>query len=245
VQFRRRVQALAVVVGLLALAGSVTGVAASEFDTMRIEPASLTVAEGDAFSVTVVHGSPIAVGGAEASVTFDPALLQVVSVTPGGPYASAPIFLPHDVASSIAAANARGKLATIAAAFLRPAFAPASPSTPFLVIELKAVGCGQAVLGLPAGAVDATMLDGRTASYGQELTVGTTGATITIACSGAAGPAAARALSGAAGSGSSAASALPAHAAGTDGPPVAVIALVALAALIVAAVGLFARGRRA
>jgi hypothetical protein len=245
VQFRRRVQTLAVVVGLLALAGSVSGVAASEFDTMRIEPASVTVAEGDAFSVTVVHGSPIAVGGAEASVTFDPALLQVVSVTPVGPYARAPIFLPHDVAPSIAAANARGKLATIAAALLPPASAPASTSTPFLVVVFKAVGCGQAVLGLPAGAVDATMLDGRAASYGQPLTVGTSGATVTIACGGAQSAAPARVLTGATGAGSSAASALPARTDGPGGPPVAVIALVSLAVLLAAAVGLFARGRRA
>jgi hypothetical protein len=183
---RRRCAALgilAIVATSLAAFGSVGGVAAAG-DTMRLEPASQAVAKGDSFTVRVVQSASVPTGGAQASVTFDPSKVTVTSLTRGAPHAGAAIFVPSDLAAAIGAANQAGTLVTIATAFLPPASVPPGDAD-FLVITFTAVGCGRSDLGLPAGPIDAVLLDGRPDTYGNGLPVTTTGGSVDVLCDGA------------------------------------------------------------
>jgi hypothetical protein len=120
--------------------------------------------------------------GAQASITFDRTKVQVTSVAKGAAYSGAALFLGGD-AGSIAKANAKGKLTTVAAAFLPPGTV-ALGDQDFLDIGFKATACGKVVLGLPVGAADASLLDGRDATYGKTLKPTTTGATVQICAPG-------------------------------------------------------------
>ena len=154
-------------------------VAAADSDaTLRIEPAVVKVVGGAEFAVQLVQVAPVASSGAQASIEFDPSILQIVSVSPVGAYAQAPFILPKDIAEDVRSANHSGKLAQVAAAFLPPTSVPPG-SAPFLAIGFRAVGCGETSLDLPVGALDAQMIDGREGSYGEPLTVGTTGGSVT------------------------------------------------------------------
>ena len=155
-------------------------------DTLRIEPASAAVAKDATFPVRVVQNAEVPTSGAQATITFDPALLQITSVSRGTPYADAPVFTGA-AAAAITAANTSGKLAGVAAAFLPPDAVPAGDRD-FLVIEFKAIACGQADLGLPVGPVDAGLLDGRAATYGDPLAITAIGGSVTISCGGGSSP---------------------------------------------------------
>jgi hypothetical protein len=152
--------------------------------SLQIEPASVAVAGGASFSVNVVQGAPAATSGAQVSINFDPTILQVVSVSRGAAYATAPIFLPLDMAADIHAANATGHLAQIAAAFTPPDAVPAGTAS-FLVVRFRVAGCGQTDLGLPAsGPFNAQMISGEKEVYGRQVPVVTSNGHVTT-CVGA------------------------------------------------------------
>jgi len=157
--------------------------------SLRIEPASVAVATGSSFSVQVVQEPPVATSGAQASINFDPKILQVVSVTRGSAYQAAPIFLPENLDSDIQAANATGHLAQIAAAYTPPTAVPPGAST-FLVVTFRAVACGQTDLTLPAtGPFNAQMISGQQPGYGAPVPVRTiNGHVTTCAAAGAITP---------------------------------------------------------
>jgi hypothetical protein len=180
-RIRRTSLVLAAAAVVLATLGAPSVAAAR--NTMRIEPPSQTVAEGSTFTVRVVHNASVKTSGAQATVTFDRAKVQVTAVTRGTPHAAAAIFAPSDMAGAIAAANQAGRLATVATAFLPPASLPPGDAD-FLVITFKAVGCGTSSLGVPAGPMDAVLLDGRDATYGNGIEVTTTGGEVTVDCPG-------------------------------------------------------------
>ena len=137
--------------------------------SFRIEPATVAVAAGSAFSLEVVQEPPVATSGAQASLNFDPKILQVVSVTRGAAYAGAQIFLPEDVAADIRSANVTGHLAQVAAAFTPPTAVPAG-AAPFLVVRFRAIACGQTDVTLPTGGpFNAQMISGEGADYGQPI----------------------------------------------------------------------------
>jgi hypothetical protein len=152
-------------------------------NSLRIEPWNSGVARSGTFTLKVVQKTDVATSGAQATVTFDPALLQVTAVTRGAPYASAPVFVAGGP-SAITAANSSGRLAGVAAAFLPPGSVPAGEAD-FLVIEFKAISCGQSELGLPVGPSDAALVDGRAATYGAPLEVATRGGIVTTCAAGA------------------------------------------------------------
>jgi hypothetical protein len=147
--------------------------------SLRIEPATVAVAKGGSFSVNVVQDAPVATSGAQASIVFDPTILQVVSVSPGAAYRTAPILLPKDIAADIRNANATGRLAQIAAAQTPPdAVRPGSAN--FLVVWFQAVGCGQTDILLPAGGpFNAQIISGQSEGYGNEVPVATANAHVT------------------------------------------------------------------
>ena len=160
--------AAALALGTAAIAAPVATAAAASA-ALRIEPATVSVTAGSSFSLQVIQEPAIATSGAQASLNFDPKILQVVSVTRGAAYAGAPIFLPHDVASDIRSANVTGHLAQIAAAYTPPTAVPPGAAT-FLVVQFRAVACGQTDVTLPTGGpFNAQMISGESADYGQPV----------------------------------------------------------------------------
>jgi hypothetical protein len=159
--------------------GAVANVAAAG-NTLRLEPATTTVAKDATFTIRVVQNATVATSGAQVTVTFDRTKAQVTTVTRGTPYANAALFLGAD-AAAITNANKTGKLKTVAAAFLPPGAVPVGDKD-FITVDFKATACGEIKLGLPVGAADAGLLDGRDAKYGAALKVTGTGATVTVDC---------------------------------------------------------------
>jgi hypothetical protein len=168
----------ACLVAVLGLAGAVTTVFAAG-NTMRIDPASSAVAKDATFTVKLIQNASVATSGAQATITFDKAKVQVTKVTRGAKWAPAPIFAGASD-KEIAAANKSGKLKTVAAAFLPPTSVPAGDQE-FISVEFKAIACGQVKLDLPIGPGDTTFIDGRDATYGAAVkATATTGATVTV-----------------------------------------------------------------
>jgi len=163
------------VVLLTAALGTVVPVSASE-NTLRIDPPAQTVAQDGTFTARVVQHADGPTSGVAATITFDPTLVQIESVTRGSAYAEAAVF---NGASQIAisAANTTGSLIGVAAAFLAPDAVPAGDAV-FLDVTFKAIGCGIVELGLPTGVTDAAMLDGSAETYGNLLSVATVGASV-------------------------------------------------------------------
>jgi hypothetical protein len=147
-------------------------------NSLRIEPGVQGVARDGTFDVKVVQNAEVASSGAQATVTFDPTLLQITAVAKGVGYAAAPVFTGAGP-EAITAANGSGRLATVAAAFLPPGNVPAGDQD-FLVISFRAIACGQAELGLPVGPADASILDGQAGTYGQALPITTSGGRVVI-----------------------------------------------------------------
>jgi hypothetical protein len=166
---------------LLAVGGlSLPSPAVAAGASLRIDPVAGAVGKGATFTAKVIANSEVAMSGAQATVKFDPALLQVTTVAKGVDFANAPILTGAGDAA-ITAANASGSLTTVAAAYLPPGSVPAGDRQ-FLVITFKAIACGQSTLGLPVGAADAGLLDGRAATYGHPVTVTAVAGAVTVSC---------------------------------------------------------------
>jgi hypothetical protein len=169
----------AVMAGALASAGAATPLLAAGQATLRIDPAVVRIVAGDDVPVRIVQDTPFATSGTQASLDFDPRLLQIESVTPGAAFAQAPVFVPRDLAGDIAKANDSGRLAQVAAAFTPPGAVPAGTAT-FLVVRFRAIACGTSGLDLPVGGpFDAQMIDGRQDGYGNAVPVTTNGGSLT------------------------------------------------------------------
>ena len=183
----RRSAGIAFGAAIAMVAGFAAPSVAAADASLRIEPGTIAVARGASFSVRVVQTAPVATSGAQASIDFDPAILQVVSVRPGPDYETAPIFLPRDLEADIRTANVTGHLAQVAAAYTPPDAVPAGTAD-FLVIRFQAVGCGQSDLRLPSsGPLNAQMISGERDAYGHEVPVAATthGQVTTCAAAGA------------------------------------------------------------
>jgi hypothetical protein len=119
---------------------------------ISVTPATQTVATGATFAVTVTQSFAGETTSAEANVTFDPSIVQLVDAQPGPAYASATLLFgrvegsdtgdagqPQTAEEAVAEANQTGVLLN-AAAFLVPGSgtAPAGDNA-FLVLTMKAV----------------------------------------------------------------------------------------------------------
>ena len=174
--------AVALAFALAIAAGSPA--AAATGASLQIEPATVAVAKGISFSVKVVQNADVATSGAQASIVFDPRILQVDSVAPGPAYQSAPIFLPKDIETAIRTANATGRLAQVAAAETPPDAVPPGAAD-FLVVQFQVVGCGQTDISLPQGGpFNAQMISGQSNRYGFEVHVGSTASGHVTTCVG-------------------------------------------------------------
>ena len=178
----------AIVAGLaltLASLGAVSTVSAAG-NALRVEPPTQSVASGASFTVRVVENAAVATSGAQATVTFDKTKVQITAVTRGTLWGAASILAPANLAPSITKANTTGSLKTIASAYLPPDSVPAGDND-VLMITFTAKACGKVILGLPVGPLDAALLDGQDATYGNNLKVTTTAGTVNV-CSTATPP---------------------------------------------------------
>jgi hypothetical protein len=178
---------LAILLANLGIAGGAS--AAGVTGTLKLDPPTTSVDNGGTVSIKVMANTTVATSGVAASVTFDKAVLQVVSITRSATWATAPLYLAGD-AAAIATANKKGLLQAVAASFFPPGSVPAG-SQEFITIVFKAVACGSVSLGLPIGTTngDTTLLDGRAATYGASIKLTTTGAAVTVCQGGSGSPA--------------------------------------------------------
>ena len=176
---------LATVLAIMGIAGAAS--AATVTGTLRIDPATTTVAQGGTFSMKVISNTTVATSGVSVSITFDKSIVQVTTVTRSPAWAGAQLFLAAD-AAAIATANQKGVLKGVTAAFISPPASVPAGDQEFVTIGFKAVGCGTVTMGTPIGTTnsDSTLLDGRAATYGASIKLTTAGATVTV-CGGAAG----------------------------------------------------------
>src|SRR5262245_20974724 len=183
VRIHRRSLISACLVVALVIPALIPSVAAAG-NTLRLDPATPSVATGGTFTVKVIVSAEVLTSGAQASITFDKTKVQVTSVTRGQPFAGSQLFLGAD-AAAIGAANGSGKLKTVAAAFLPPGNVPTGDKE-FLIVGFKATACGSVTLGLPVGVADAQLLDGRDGpTYGLALKVTAAGGKVDICAPGA------------------------------------------------------------
>lgn len=172
------VVAAALFLALFGVAGNVSAAGAS----MRIDPATQTVAKDATFTVKVVMSNSVPTIGGQASVTFDKSKLQITAVAWGDHFANAPVLIPSDMSGAITQANSTGKLSKLAATFVLPTDSVPAGDTDLLNITFKATGCGNVTLGLPVGPGDASMLDGRDDTVGETLPITASGGSVTINC---------------------------------------------------------------
>jgi len=168
-------------VPLLVGALFVSATAAATTGTLEIVPlATSALAVGDTFTVGVGITSGEPLSGAQATVTFDPAVVQLRSYTRGAAWSQAPLQI---AGTTIASSNQAGALKAVASAFFPPDAVPAGRSD-FLSLTFEVVACGSTWLGLPTGgSTNAALLGGTSANYGLSLPLATTGGTAT-ACPG-------------------------------------------------------------
>ena len=182
----RVVAVAAIAVATLATARPVAAASA----TLKVDPATQTVAQGSTFTVHVIEQSSVVVAGAQASLTFDKTKLQIQSVAKGSPFAGAQLWVPSNGPNdAVASANASGKLAQVAALFISPP-GVAAGAQDFIDVTFKATGCGQVALGLPLGNLDGQITDGSNTDNwgGSTVPVSASGGSVTIdSCSGDAG----------------------------------------------------------
>jgi hypothetical protein len=116
--------------------------------TLRVDPASQTVGAGAEFKVKIIQNADVATTGAQASLRFDPAVLELVNVEPGAPYASAQLLLPGSLEQAIADANGTGLLACVATFFVPGGGSVPAGDADFLVLTLRAKAGGTVPLRL-------------------------------------------------------------------------------------------------
>jgi hypothetical protein len=157
--------ALGLIAAVAAPAAPVTHAATG--DRVKLTPSSgHLLAPGATLSVSIVTNTATPVTGAQASVSFDPAVLQVTAVTrPAAStyWGAAPMFLGGG-ASDIASANATGKLAQLAAAYITaPGSIPTGSDQVVATVTFALVACpdgGSAgAIGLPIGPADTVLTD--------------------------------------------------------------------------------------
>ncbi|HYO44885.1 MAG TPA: cohesin domain-containing protein [Candidatus Limnocylindrales bacterium] len=182
---RTRVASAAITLGLLAAAAGLPAPAparAASGDRVGITPATAHLATtGSTVTADIVTSTATPVVGAQVSVEFDPAVLQLTAVS--RPAAStywggAPIFLGGET-GDIAAANAAGKLGPLAAAYITPPAAIPPGSTQVVIsVTFKLLACpnGGAAgsLTMPTGAADTILTD----AGGNAIVPEVTGATL-------------------------------------------------------------------
>jgi len=148
---------------------------------LEIDPQTSSVSLGETFTVRITQSTLVATSGTQATLRFDPSVLQIEAVDWGTAYRNAVLSIPTDFRSVIAQANKNGVLKQVAQALGAPNLTPAG-NVDFLLVEFKATSCGRSSLDLPVGSLDGAMIDGRTGSYGNPIQLGSIGGLVVVAC---------------------------------------------------------------
>ena len=154
-------QVLAIaVVGVLALliggappdAGAVLQSGSGSY---RINPGTINVNAGDEFQFDIVQSSDVVTTGAETTLHFDPAFMQVVSVSWLGDYADGTLLIGtgQEPVAAIDESNVTGVLQRITS-FFNPGSGTMPPGeNPFVTITMVATAAGSAPLALAEGCI--------------------------------------------------------------------------------------------
>ena len=184
----RRTARLSLFLALLVASLGIAVTANAAGNTLRLDPATSSVSSGATFNVKVIQSATVPTSGTAVSITFNKAVLQIVGISRGAAFASAPLFIAAD-APAIANANKKGKLQGVAAAYFPPGSVPAGDQE-FITIQFKAIACGASPLAFAMSKQNDGMLDGRAKTYGASLKIeSTTGATVDVCGAGASAPA--------------------------------------------------------
>jgi hypothetical protein len=156
--------------------------------SLSLAPSSITVPPGSQFQVTVKQQASVVTSGVQLNFTFDPSLLQIVSVDKSTAYAHASLIygevLPngedHTGPAAISDANTTGTLKNVAAFFIPGSGSVQPGPQDFLLITLQARSAtGTSQIGL----TDTSMVD----DAGNDLAVTGSGGEVVVQ-SGAAAP---------------------------------------------------------
>jgi hypothetical protein len=152
----------------------------------RVEAPSTSASPGGTFSVRVVSTTDGLLGGARASVVFDPSLLSIAAVTKGPDWVAAgATFTGFPDATVLAAANTAGKLPPVAAFFADEVTTLPAGDHDLISITFTVLACGNGTIDLPIGPTDAAFIDGSAGAYGTYLAVtGTSGGALVDPCDG-------------------------------------------------------------
>ncbi len=148
---------LVTLVALMALGGGLGNHAPAfaQSGSLRIDPPSQTVAEGEPFTVKIIQSADVTTLSAQTNVLFNPAVSQINSVQVGPSYTDA-LFLygvqsdgsAASIEAAIAAANGSGVLRNIATFFTPGAGSVPPGDTEFVTIGMTGTGAGQTALEL-------------------------------------------------------------------------------------------------
>ena len=123
--------------------------------SLSINPSSTTAPPGAEFNVSIMQQANVVTTGAQTDLTFDPAVIQIVSVTRGQAYQRAALIMgvvpappatPVPNAETIAGANATGTLKNIATFYIPGSGAVPAGEAAFLTIKVRAVTDGRSAL---------------------------------------------------------------------------------------------------
>jgi hypothetical protein len=146
----------AVTLTLLASEGFGSPPASAQTASLRVDPANQTVAAGQSFTISIVQSADFASLGAQATLQFDPNVVQVVGLEVGAPYVDALFLFGSGSAGegavspeqAIADANATGLLANVTT-FLLPGAGSVPPGDAVVAtVTMSAKGGGTSPLNL-------------------------------------------------------------------------------------------------
>jgi hypothetical protein len=131
------VLSLAIAACLAMVNGSARGQSGA---TLAVEPTSQTVGAGSTFFVSLVQDADVNTLGGQATIVFDPAVVQIIDVQPGAAYAGTSLVTVNPLDQEIAEANATGVLDCIGIYVIPGTGSPAGPGAQeFLLLTLQAV----------------------------------------------------------------------------------------------------------
>lgn len=145
--------------------------------SLAVSPAAQTVDDGAQFSIAIAQDASVVTSGAQVDVTFDPALLEVLSVDKGAAYATASLVIgvaPQTTEQAIAEANTTGTLQNVSAFYLPGGGSVLAGATTFVTLNMQA----KANIGgvSPVTLAGAELLD----AAGDPVSVTTTDGEVTV-----------------------------------------------------------------
>src|SRR5262249_10944716 len=132
-----RILPIAVAITVLATAQANTAHASSA--TIVMTPPAQQAVVNTSFNVTITQNATVQTKGVQTDVAFDPMRLHLISVSRGGPYATASLLMgvaPQTPAQAIWEANQTGVLKNLATVYLVGQTIPVGPADALVISML-------------------------------------------------------------------------------------------------------------